>query len=89
MTYILITRKYIFIIEGWTSDQFKNLNIIIRTFCWFIGLLFFFHNKYTIDTSFHQYFPTIDFKLKDTIGIILKKHGKDYFFLMKRKGKKN
>lgn len=82
-TYILITKKYIYFIEGISSKQFNNLNFFFRIICWIIGLLLFNQHKYKKQNfSFYQYSSHEIFKNPENkIGIIIIKNDKFFVYL--------
>ena len=61
MTYIILTKKTLFMLERWDSPQFKYLGRIMTAICFLIELICFLHNGFPRkDLVVAQMFPNLD-----------------------------
>lgn len=71
-SYIIIRDKSVTIQEGWSSPQYRDLGIIMRTICFLLGMTCFSNHTYSRDGLYiQQMFPglSIDHIKKGVIKV--------------------
>lgn len=76
---IILTKKYCYILEWWTSSQYKHCGLFKRTICWILGLLCFPNNsRYPrIHLVIQQMYPGLDLSIFKNALIVIKRNPQD------------